>query len=77
MHTVEIGQSDHKVGGRSHRLAVALCCVVAIAVAARGYPAITSFFAELPSDASDKYADLTPTLMMVRDVIVLRRGTRP
>ena len=34
MHVVEIGQSGRKVGGRSHRLAVAMCRVQAIAVAA-------------------------------------------
>jgi hypothetical protein len=34
MHAVEIGQSGHKVGGRCHRLAVGLCRVLAIAVAA-------------------------------------------
>jgi hypothetical protein len=34
MYAVEIGQSGHKVGGRSHRLAVAMCRVQAIAVAA-------------------------------------------
>jgi hypothetical protein len=34
MYAVEIGQSGRKVGGRSHRLAVAMCRVQAIAVAA-------------------------------------------
>jgi hypothetical protein len=34
VHVVEIGQSGRKVGGRSHRLAVAMCRVQAIAVAA-------------------------------------------
>ena len=78
MHAVEIGQSGHKVGGRRHRLAVTLCRVVAVAVAARGCSRTISRFAESPSDEGDKYADLIPTLAIVRDVIVLscRRGTR-
>ena len=70
MHAVEIGQSGHKVGGRCHRLAVAMCRVQAIVVAACWCSVTKSFLAELPSDGRNKYSYLKATLMMVLDVIV-------
>jgi hypothetical protein len=71
MHVVEIGQSGRKVGGRSHRLAVAMCRVQAIAAAACWFPVTMSYLAKLLSGKGNEYADLIATPMMVLDVIVL------